>query len=141
MNRKFKTLAVSILLMGIGVMTTAATLPTTPELHITAKADAAVMTFKSTKIDLGSIPQGIPVDISFELKNEGGEPLIIERAKPSCGCTGVDYPKTPIAPGETATISATYNAKSQGAFTKTITVYSNASSAPQVLRFTGEVKA
>lgn len=56
--------------------------------------------------------------------NIGKQPTAITGARPSCGCTGVDYPKDLIAPGDTAIISFTYNPIGRpGKFRKTIRVY------------------
>ncbi len=138
MNRKVRTIVLA--LMALGIFTATAITPSSQHKHSIESKVGAIMTFKATEISLGDIPQGIPVDISFEMVNEGTGPLIIDGAKPSCGCTGVEYPKTPIKPGESAEITAIYNAKSAGAFTKTITVSSNAGEKTQILKFTGVVK-
>ncbi|GGH66747.1 DUF1573 domain-containing protein [Phaeocystidibacter marisrubri] len=100
---------------------------------------AASFKWESTTVDLGEIPHNIPAEIQFEFTNDGEEPLIISNVRPSCGCTVADFPRTPIAPGESALIKAEYNAKSLGQFQKSITVQSNAEQATQVLTFKGRV--
>lgn len=61
---------------------------------------------------------------SVRFVNTGPEEIIITGARPSCGCTSVDYPVDPIAVGDTATISFTYNpAGRPGRFEKSIRVY------------------
>ena len=85
------------------------------------KADD-VAKFKSESIDLGKVKQDNPVTGLFEITNIGKEPLLIEQANPTCGCTISDYTKEPIAPGKTGTIKATYNAKNVGMFEKHLTV-------------------
>ena len=77
------------------------------------KADD-VAKFKTETIDLGKLQQGNPT--------VGTEPLIIEQANPTCGCTISDYTKEPIANGKAGTIKATYNAANVGAFEKHLTV-------------------
>lgn len=85
------------------------------------KADA-VAKFKSDVIDLGKIEQGNPTTATFLISNIGKEPLIIEQANPTCGCTIGDYTKAPIPAGKEGWIKATYNAASLGAFDKKMTV-------------------
>lgn len=85
------------------------------------KADD-VAKFKTESIDLGKVNQDNPVTGIFEVTNIGKEPLLIEQANPTCGCTISDYTKEPIAPGKTGTIKATYNAKNVGMFEKHLTV-------------------
>jgi hypothetical protein len=76
--------------------------------------------------DFGEIPQGIPKEAEFKLTNDGKEPLIIQTAKAGCGCTNLKYSPEPVLPGKSTIISATYNAAAAGAFTKSITVTTNA---------------
>jgi Protein of unknown function (DUF1573) len=86
-----------------------------------AKADDLAKIQVET-IELGKIPQGTPAPAVFTVVNTGKTDLIIESANPTCGCTIGDYTKTPIAPGKTGTITATYNAAGLGAFEKHMTV-------------------
>ena len=62
----------------------------------------------------------------FVITNTGSEPLIIQSAKASCGCTVPSYPKEPIAPGATATITVKYDTKRPGSINKSIKITSNA---------------
>ncbi len=59
--------------------------------------------------DFGHIKQGESVECAFKITNTGNEPLIIEDAKGSCGCTVPDYPKEPIPPGQTRDIKVKFN--------------------------------
>jgi hypothetical protein len=86
------------------------------------KTVADVAKIASEIIDLGKVKQGVPVTATFVVTNVSKDPLIIEQANPTCGCTIGDYTKSPIAPGKTGTITATYNAAAVNPFTKTLTV-------------------
>ena len=72
--------------------------------------------------DFGKIKQSVPATATFVVTNIGTDPLIIEQANPTCGCTISDYTKAPIAPGKTGYIKATYNAMALGGIHKTLTV-------------------
>ena len=63
----------------------------------------------------------------FTFTNTGDQPLIINQAVASCGCTVPTYTKEPIKPGEKGIIDVTYDGtdKFPGHFQKTITVRSN----------------
>jgi hypothetical protein len=89
---------------------------------IAQKKVADVAQFKSETIDLGKVKQGNPSTAVFSVTNVSKEPLIIETANPTCGCTIGDYTKSPIVPGKNGEIKATYNAANLGQFTKTLTV-------------------
>lgn len=93
----------------------------------------------SETISVGDIKKGIPIDIEFEFKNVGETPVIVSDVKAGCGCTNVDFPKRSISPGETSSVTAIYNAKTPGKFTKSISVSSNASAIPYELKFKGNV--
>jgi hypothetical protein len=104
-------------------------------------ATISAISWKSESIDVGEIPQGKPKAIVFEFKNTGTSDVVITNAQGSCGCTATDYTKTPIKSGNSGTITATYNAANAGAFTKTVTVTTNAETTPKVLTLKGIVKA
>lgn len=75
------------------------------------------------KIDLGKMSAGEVIERNFAVRNRGKEPFVILEAERSCGCTGVDFPKKPIRPGETAFGSFTYDsAGKRGAQSGTITL-------------------
>ena len=75
---------------------------------------------------LGKIVEGQTVQVSFKFKNTGDKPLIIQSVSPSCGCTVADYPKKPIAPGEEAEITGSFDSKGrEGLQHKTISVFAN----------------
>jgi hypothetical protein len=57
-------------------------------------------------VDAGKVLLGEVVHAKFNVKNIGEYPLILAEVKGSCTCTVADYPKDPIAPGESATITA-----------------------------------
>ena len=78
--------------------------------------------FATETIDQGKLKQNNPEEVKFIVTNIGKEPLIIEQANPTCGCTIGDYTKTPIAPGTTGFVSAKFNAVNLGHFEKHLTV-------------------
>ncbi|MGL5113323.1 MAG: DUF1573 domain-containing protein [Flavobacterium sp.] len=135
-----KMLKISLLAVTFGLMSFSTS---TPVQTMLAKAAnyASVLEWKSATIDVGSIPQGTPKPIVFEFKNTGKTPVILTNVQGSCGCTATNYTKTPIAPGKSGTVTATYNAAAMGAFTKTVTVTSNAEATPKVLTIKGSVVA
>ncbi len=90
-----------------------------------AQSPAEQLTLKETSFDFGRIAQGRPVTHSFEVKNNGKTPLILENVEASCGCTTPEWSEQPIAPGGTSTIKVGFNASSEGKFQKSITIYYN----------------
>lgn len=64
---------------------------------------------------------------SFKFTNVGDQPLVINQAVASCGCTVPTYTKKPVMPGETGEINVKYNGTGRypGHFKKTITIRTN----------------
>jgi hypothetical protein len=104
------------------------------------KPDMAAFSWDASSHDFGKIKQGIPVTHEFKFTNNGKAPLIIVNAQPSCGCTTPDWTKTPVEPGASGFIKATFNAASAGPFNKTVTVTANVESGFVLLTIKGEVQ-
>ncbi len=103
--------------------------------------NGAKIEFEKEVHDYGTIENGANGECTFEFKNTGNAPLIISNAKGSCGCTVPSWPKEPIAPGKTGTITVKYDTKRAGAINKSVTITSNAVNAPtKVIRIKGNVK-
>ncbi len=96
--------------------------------------------FDEMEHNFGSIEQNTTNPKTFTFTNTGDEPLIISDAKGSCGCTVPDYPRQPIAPGETGEIKVVYSPGTQkNKQTKTVTITANTEPATTVLRITADV--
>lgn len=81
------------------------------------------VTFEQTTHDFGGIPEGPVATYEFKFTNTGKDPILVQTAQASCGCTTPEWPKTPVAPGKTANIKVGYNSEGRpGAFTKDVTV-------------------
>ncbi|WP_437918831.1 DUF1573 domain-containing protein [Sphingobacterium sp. LRF_L2] len=96
--------------------------------------------FESETHDYGSIPQNKPASYDFKFSNTGDAPIIITEVKPSCGCSVAEFTRTPIKPGESGTITVTYNAAAKGPFTKQFTVKSNTKTPVKTLTVKGNVE-
>lgn len=103
-------------------------------------AEAQRITTKSDVQDLGQVLYETPVTARFTLRNKGGD-MTITAVRPSCGCTGVDYPKTLILRGDSFQITATYDARQLGHFEKEVAVYGSTFDKPFYLKMRGVVVA
>lgn len=92
--------------------------------------EGAGMVFENEIIDYGTIPHNADGAREFVFTNNGNKPLIITNTQGSCGCTVPTSPKDPIAPGAKGKIGVKYATDRVGAFTKTVTVTSNAEGMP-----------
>ena len=107
---------------------------------LTGMAQAKI-TFDKQMHEFGVVLWKHPATATFTVKNEGDKPLVISNVTTSCGCTVVNWTKTPIAPGATGMVSSTFDAKTLGRFQKSVGVYCNASARPIYLTMRGEVSA
>ena len=102
---------------------------------LTVSASAqAVLKFASITQNFGDFEESQVQTCVFEFTNTGDQPLIIQQAFSSCGCTVPTFTKEPILPGQKGELKVTYNGKGKfpGHFKKPVTVRSNASN--QVVR-------
>lgn len=91
----------------------------------TALAADSPLKFSEKKHDFGVIKyeNGV-VKHQFEFVNISKQPVIILRAKASCGCTVANPPKHPIAPGKQGKIDVAFSpdVNQKGEFRKNISV-------------------
>ena len=104
-------------------------------------AQQPVITFEKTEHDFGKINEGDGrVSVQFQFTNEGMTPLVLSNVRASCGCTTPTWTKEPVEPGQTGSITVTYNPNGRpGRFQKTVTVTSNASEPTKKVYIKGEV--
>ena len=88
----------------------------------------AQIKFEKTTHNFGTFSEANPVvTCEFNFTNVGEQPLVINQAMASCGCTVPEYTKNAVKPGEKGEIKVTYNGtgKFPGHFKKSITVITN----------------
>lgn len=109
-------------------------------LSITAVAQPQV-TWLEQQLDMGVILENNgKASCDFRLVSSGSEPLIIVKAQAGCGCTSISYPEEPIPPGDTATVTLTYNpAGRPGQFSKQVIIFTNTTSRRSILEISGNV--
>jgi len=87
----------------------------------------AKLQFRNTIHDFGTIYQGDIVNYTFQFRNDGNAPLILNKVRAYCGCTATAWSNEPVQPGEWSNITIKFNsAGKMGKQAKGITVFSNA---------------
>jgi len=101
----------------------------------------AVISFDQKTHDFGKVnEEDGKITYVFDFINRGVTPLVVSKVQASCGCTTPTWTKEPIEPGKKGSVTVTYNPTGRpGVFTKSITVYSNATEEQFVLTIHGEV--
>ena len=103
--------------------------------------------FAESEFDFGEIEDGEKITHEFTFKNTGNEPLVISKAVGSCGCTVPDWPREPIAAGESGVIKVQYDSRGKGktkaeggkAENKRVTITANTDPANTYLTIKGKV--
>lgn len=95
--------------------------------------------FAETRHNFGKIVQGTPVTYDFNFTNISAQPLVIENATASCGCTTPSWPQQPVMKSQSDIVKAGFNAAAPGPFEKTIFVKVKGIDAPLELKIAGEV--
>lgn len=91
--------------------------------------------------DFGEITEGEVIKREITYTNTGKHPLVIEQANGSCGCTVADFPKEPLAPGESAELEVEFNSKGRvGAHTKSVIIEANTIPPIKYVNFSVQVK-
>lgn len=105
----------------------------------TTAQSADIVKWDKTSHDFGTVKMGPPAEVTFTFTNSGKAPVTILTAQPSCGCTTPTFTSTPVMPGKTGTVKASYGTDNRpGFFQKTVTVnFDNGSN--QILTISGTV--
>ncbi|MBF0171271.1 MAG: DUF1573 domain-containing protein [Nitrospinae bacterium] len=92
--------------------------------------------------DFGTVLEGAPAETVFTLSNRGDTLLSVSRVRTSCGCTASALMKDELMPGESTTLTVSYETKGRpGEFTKTVTIFSDDPAGPErVVTVSGVVK-
>lgn len=120
---------------GIMALTAGATFAQGKKLTKTTPSNAPVeqkvedrthlLKFNEETHDFGNVKKGDPTTFEFVFTNVGKEPITIQSAKSTCGCTVPKHSTDPVMPGKTGSIKVTYDSKRVGPINKPITVTTN----------------
>ena len=101
----------------------------------------AAIAFEKTAINFSKAQGGDVLNFSYPFTNTGTEPLIIENIKVACTCTKPAWPKHPVMPGSSDSITVEFDTKKVwGWQEKELRIYSNASESYISVYFKGNVK-
>lgn len=135
-----KIVLLSFALLGLVFTGVSQTTTKAAQAQAVTKDDGAKIEFETETIDYGTIENNADGNREFKFTNTGNAPLVITNAKGSCGCTVPTWPKEAIAPGKSSVIKVHYATNRTGAFSKSVTLISNAVNAPtKVLHIKGTV--
>jgi Protein of unknown function (DUF1573) len=90
--------------------------------------------------DFGEAKRGAVLKHTFKFKNLDSQPIMIETARTTCGCTAASWTQTPIAPNEIGEILVEYDSNKTGDFRKKIKVFFDRQKKGESLWVTGNVE-
>lgn len=100
----------------------------------------AAIKFDTPEHDFGVIKEGDTAKYVFEFTNVGENPLLIQSAKASCGCTTPDYTQDTILPGGRGKMTVMFNSNGRpGKFNKSVNVLANTDPEITEIKITGSV--
>ena len=95
----------------------------------------------ATTHDFGILKRGPVAMHKFEFTNTGTAPLNVMNVTPSCGCTNVEWVKTPVLPGQKGWIQLGLKTEEQhGVFNKEVYIQSDAITPHGEKRYTLYIK-
>jgi hypothetical protein len=98
------------------------------------------ISFAETTFDFGTVEEGTVVTHVYTFTNIGNEPLILADLRGSCGCTVPQWPREPIGPGESASITVEFNSKNKmGKRSQKVTITANTNPPQSFIYLMGEV--
>lgn len=104
------------------------------------KARMPKFEFEQTHHNFGKLMQGEKVSYTYKFKNVGNAALVISAVVPSCNCSVAQFTKTPIAPGESGSITVNFNSETKkGLVSSSVTVQANTFPADTRLSFAADV--
>jgi len=120
-------------------VTALATSIATPKIQITKSSQVLL---HNNTIDFGGMSvDGLPIDVTFTIKNIGDSNLTLSNVTlaNNTAFTIVSSPTTPVTPGSTTNVTLRFTASNATAFTDTLTIVSNDSNnSPFVINLTGK---
>lgn len=105
------------------------------------EGDLPEISFEEVEFNFGKVAVGEKITHAYAFVNKGKADLQISQVTPSCGCTTLkDWPKEPIAPGQSGVITVEFNSAGfSGNIEKTIQVATNGIPRDYYLKLKGEV--
>jgi len=113
-----------------------------PEMSAAELAKAPQLTFESHSIEFGNIKGNTATERYITFRNTGKDELELRAIRPNCTCVTASASKESLKPGESATITISFNPADRiGTQNKAISVYSNDPGNPvQRVTFTAYVQ-
>lgn len=102
-------------------------------------AQQPLLLTKTDNLKLGKVDANTLRTIQLIYQNAGKTPLIIQKITTHCGCTVVDFSKSPLLPQQSDTLLIQFKDATEGRFSKQIQIYYNSHASPKVITLHGRI--
>ncbi|MDR0680641.1 MAG: DUF1573 domain-containing protein [Dysgonamonadaceae bacterium] len=143
MLRVKKNLKLSLIISAVAGLSLIAYIPVNASEEIKKETQSTKeVTVDKLVHDFGTIGEEAgDVSAIFVVTNNTDAPIVLTNVKATCGCTTPNWTKTPIEPGKTGEVTATYNPKGRpGPFDKVITITTNSTPDKLTVHIKGTVE-
>ena len=112
-----------------------------PQMSAAELARAPQLTFASSSLDFGNVQENTATEREIVFTNTGKKDLLVKSIQPNCSCVSASASKTSLKPGESATLTISFNPQDRtGTQNKAVSVYTNDPKNPvQRLTFTAYI--
>ncbi len=109
--------------------------------NLTSESKFPIVSYDKIVHDFGKVNPSTISSVDFTMSNTGDAPLIIRKTSATCGCTASNPKKTTLQPGESTTVTVSFNsAGKKGLINQTVTIITNdPSNASTLLKIKAEV--
>ncbi|MBO4582341.1 MAG: DUF1573 domain-containing protein [Bacteroidales bacterium] len=104
------------------------------------QTEKAYFSLDTRQVSFGKLTVGNAKTMEVKFTNTGKKTLVLMDVYTNCGCTTVDWPRDPFAPGKSGVIKITYNPTEEGPFNKVVMIYTNASNKQEEIKIEGFVE-
>lgn len=113
-----------------------------PQMNAAQLGKAPQLTFASYSLDFGNIPVNTATEKQIVFTNTGKQELVVKSIQPNCACVTASASRTSLKPGESATLSISFNPQDRsGTQNKAVSLYTNDPRNPvQRLTFTAYIQ-
>lgn len=106
------------------------------------EVDSTNIWIEQLVFDFDTIQEGDSITLLFKIINTGKNDFVVRQVFPSCGCSVVDFRKTPTAPNDSLMIQVVFDSEGKkGAVENTFEMFSNANGGHHVFYLRGYVNA
>jgi len=109
-------------------------------ISLAAAAQSRPELFERPSHDFGTFVRGESRRTEFTITNTAAAPLVVTDVRAACRCLRFEWPRRPLAPGESGRLGVVFRSRERGSFYRQISVSTSSSAEPYALFVKGVVE-